>query len=96
LPVLSPENYISYQKALGIAPAEKPRTSRPGRSPNIFADEFGWEEMARKTGEIYNALPPEERTKPHLREKFMARLARSISWEENTAAEIDQQSPKSY
>src|SRR5882724_13134426 len=55
---------------------EKIRWSRPiyiaaillvtcllGPLPQHFADEFGWEEMARKTGEIYNALPPEERAK---------------------------------
>jgi len=62
VPVLSPENYISYQKALGIAPL-KAENQATGPLPQHFADEFGWEEMARKTGEIYNALPPEERAK---------------------------------
>ena len=62
VPVLSPENYISYQKALGIAPL-KAENQPTGPLPQHFADEFGWEEMARKTGEIYNALPPEERAK---------------------------------
>jgi len=62
VPVLSPENYVAYQKALGLAPL-KAENQPTGPLPQHFADEFGWEEMARKTGEIYNALPPEERAK---------------------------------
>jgi hypothetical protein len=60
VPVLSPEAYIRYQRALGFEP---PRTEnqRTGPLPQHFADEFGWEEMARKVGEVYNALPPEQR-----------------------------------
>jgi len=62
VPVLSPENYIAYQKALGIAPL-KAENQPTCPLPQHFADEFGWEEMARKTGEVYNALPPEERAR---------------------------------
>jgi hypothetical protein len=62
VPVLSPENYISYQNALGFAPP-KSENQPNGPLPQHFADEFGWEEMARKVGEIYNALPPEQRAK---------------------------------
>jgi hypothetical protein len=62
VPVLSPENYIAYQKALGIAPL-KAENQPTGPLPQHFADEFGWEEMARKVGEVYTALPPERRAK---------------------------------
>jgi len=62
VPVLSPENYVAYQKMLGIAPP-KAENQPTGPLPQIFADEFGWEEMARKVGEVYNALPPERRAK---------------------------------
>jgi hypothetical protein len=62
VPVLSPENYASYQKALGFEPP-KAENQSTGPLPQHFADEFGWEEMARKVGEIYNALPPEQRAK---------------------------------
>ncbi|HEX4640464.1 MAG TPA: glycosyltransferase family 39 protein [Chthoniobacterales bacterium] len=62
VPVLSPENYVAYQKALGIAPL-KAENQPTGPLPQHFADEFAWEEMARKVGEIYNALPPEQRAK---------------------------------
>jgi hypothetical protein len=62
VPVLSPENYIRYQKALGFEPP-KAENQPTGPLPQHFADEFGWEEMARETGRIYNALPPEQRAK---------------------------------
>jgi 4-amino-4-deoxy-L-arabinose transferase-like glycosyltransferase len=62
VPVLSAENYIAYQKALGFEPP-KAENQATGPLPQHFADEFGWEEMARKVGEIYNALPLEERAK---------------------------------
>jgi len=62
VPVLSPENYIVYQKALGIEPP-RAENQENGPLPQHFADEFGWEDMARKVGEIYNALPPEQRAK---------------------------------
>lgn len=61
-PVLAPENYIGYQKALGFEPP-KAENQSTGPLPQHFADEFGWEEMAREVGRIYNTLPPEQRAK---------------------------------
>jgi hypothetical protein len=60
VPVLSAENYIRYQKALGFDPP-KAENQPTGPLPQHFADEFGWEEMAREVGRIYNALPAEQR-----------------------------------
>lgn len=62
VPVLSPENYLAYKEALGIAPL-KAENQPTGPLPQHFADEFGWEEMARKVGDVYNALPPDQRAK---------------------------------
>jgi hypothetical protein len=62
VPVLSPENYVRYQKALGFEPP-KAENQQTGPLPQHFADEFGWDEMAREVGRVYNALPPEERAK---------------------------------
>jgi dolichyl-phosphate-mannose-protein mannosyltransferase len=61
-PVLSAENYIRYQTALGFEPP-KAENQPTGPLPQHFADEFGWEDMAREAGRIYNALPPEQRAK---------------------------------
>jgi len=62
VPVLSAENYIRYQKALGFEPP-KAENQPTGPLPQHFADEFGWEEMAREVGRVYNALPPDQRAK---------------------------------
>jgi Dolichyl-phosphate-mannose-protein mannosyltransferase len=62
VPVLSAENYIRYQKAIGVEPP-KAENQRTGPLPQHFADEFGWEEMAREVARVYNALPPEQRAK---------------------------------
>jgi hypothetical protein len=59
-PVLSPEAYIRYQKAIGFAPP-KAENQPSGPLPQHFADEFGWEEMAREVGRVYNQLPAEQR-----------------------------------
>ena len=60
IPVLSPEQYIRYTKALHI---EQPRIENHqlGPLPQLFADQFGWEEMTQVVARIYNALPPEVR-----------------------------------
>jgi hypothetical protein len=61
-PILSPERAIAYQKKLGFEPP-KAENQRTGPLPQYFADEFGWEKMARETARIYNSLPPEERAR---------------------------------
>jgi hypothetical protein len=60
IPALPPETYIRYTKALHLA---QPRieTHKLGPLPQIFADQFGWEEMAATVAGVYNNLPPEVR-----------------------------------
>ena len=62
LPILSPENYIRYQRALGFEPP-KAENQNTGPLPQHFADEFGWEDMTREVAKVYNALPPDERAR---------------------------------
>ena len=59
-PVLPAETYIRYQKAIGFEPP-KAENQPTGPLPQHFADEFGWEEMAREVARVYNELPPEQR-----------------------------------
>lgn len=61
-PILSPEKAIAYQKKLGFE-LPKAENQRTGPLPQYFADEFGWEEMAREVARIYNSLPPDERAR---------------------------------
>jgi len=61
-PILSPEAYLRYQKALGLEPP-KAENQPTGPLPQFFADEFGWEDMTREVAKVYNALPPDERAR---------------------------------
>ena len=62
IPLLPPETYIRYTKAIGLQqPAIE--THELGPLPQIFADQFGWEEMAAAVARVYNSLPPEVRAR---------------------------------
>ena len=60
IPVLPPETYIRYTKAIGL---EQPRIENHqlGPLPQIFADQFGWDEMAATVARVYNSLPQDVR-----------------------------------
>jgi len=62
IPVLPPETYIRYTKAIHL---DQPRieTHRLGPLPQIYADQFGWPEMAETVARVYNSLPAEIRPK---------------------------------
>jgi 4-amino-4-deoxy-L-arabinose transferase-like glycosyltransferase len=62
IPILPPEAYIRYTRALHIAPPAI-ETHRLGPLPQIFADQFGWQEMVATVARVYNDLPPDVRTK---------------------------------
>lgn len=61
-PILSPEGVVAYQKKLGFEPP-KAENQPTGPLPQYFADEFGWEEMARETARAYKSLSPEEQAR---------------------------------
>jgi hypothetical protein len=61
-PVLPVETYIRYAKAMHFK-APKIETHKLGPLPQIYADEFGWEDMVRATAQVYNSLPPDVRVK---------------------------------
>ncbi|MGD0435174.1 MAG: glycosyltransferase family 39 protein [Bryobacteraceae bacterium] len=62
IPLLPVETYIRYSKALHL---EQPRieNSALGPLPQIFADQFGWDEMAATVAGVYNRLPARVRAK---------------------------------
>jgi 4-amino-4-deoxy-L-arabinose transferase-like glycosyltransferase len=62
IPVLPPETYLRYTKTLHLAqPAIENHALGP--LPQIYADEFGWEEMAATVARVYNALPADLRAR---------------------------------
>ena len=62
IPVLPPETYIRYTNALDLEPPRL-ETHKLGPLPQIFADQFGWEEMVATVARVYNNLPPDVRPK---------------------------------
>jgi hypothetical protein len=59
LPVLEPETFVRYARAIGVG-ATADEKHEMGPLPQFFADQFGWEEMARKVSDAYVALSPDE------------------------------------
>jgi hypothetical protein len=60
LPVLPVEQFIAYEKALGVTPKAEERSSL-GPLPQGYADEFGWEEMVAGVANVYETLTPKEK-----------------------------------
>ena len=60
LPLLPPATYIRYAAAIHL---QQPRyeTYGLGPLPQLFADQFGWEEMAATVAGVYRNLPPDIR-----------------------------------
>lgn len=60
IPLLPPETYIRYAEATHL---QQPRieTHELGPLPQLFADQFGWEDMAAAVARAYNNLPPDLR-----------------------------------
>jgi hypothetical protein len=59
IPILSPEDYLSYSQALGITPKAEERNTL-GSLPQHFADMFGWSELVDSVHAVYMSLTPEE------------------------------------
>jgi Dolichyl-phosphate-mannose-protein mannosyltransferase len=60
LPILPPGKLVAYMHALRL---ELPRTetSHTAQLPQIFADQFGWEQMVGSVAHVYHHLRPEDR-----------------------------------
>ncbi len=58
LPVLSIDHFIAYSKALGMTgrDGEPARLTQP-----IYAEEFGWNRLARDVASFYNSMDPSTR-----------------------------------
>lgn len=60
LPVLSIDSFVAYSKALHL-------TGQNGSAPHviqpIYAEEFGWDELAAHVAAVYEALPPSVRAR---------------------------------
>ncbi len=62
LPVLPVEQEVAYLRALGLRTPAQEHT-RESDLPQVFADMFGWEDLARRVARVYDSLPPAERAR---------------------------------
>jgi len=62
IPLLPPEMFIRYSRATHL---EQPRVENHelGPLPQLFADQFGWEDMAAAVAQVYNGLPGDVRAR---------------------------------
>ena len=61
VPILPVERVAAYQGFLGIAQAANEKGLAVGRLSQLYADMFGWRELAALVGRAYQSLSPEER-----------------------------------
>ena len=62
LPALSPAQYVAYTQALHLAPP-KTEVAHTGPLPQIFGDQFGWQELVKQVADAYWSLQPEVRAR---------------------------------
>lgn len=62
LPVLSPERFIAYERALNFEPP-KTEVGHRGTLPQVYGDQFGWPELVATVAKVYGSLPPDVRSR---------------------------------
>ena len=60
LPILPPDKLVAYMRAIHMEPP-RTETSHTEALPQIFADQFGWEQMVGSVAHIYHYLAPEDK-----------------------------------
>jgi 4-amino-4-deoxy-L-arabinose transferase-like glycosyltransferase len=65
LPVLPPADVHPYFEAIHVVPKARERGAL-GLLPQIFADQFGWPELAAVVAKVYDGLPPGDRAKAYV------------------------------
>jgi len=59
VPILSPDQLVGYMRAIHFEPP-RTETSHTAALPQIFSDQFGWEEMVGSVAHAYHHLRPED------------------------------------
>jgi hypothetical protein len=62
LPILSVPAFLAYEQKMGVEQQRFEHTM-PSVLPQLYADMFGWEEMAQQVAAYYRTLPPDEQRK---------------------------------
>ena len=62
VPVLSPDDFVTYIRRLPFKLPVMEYSHRRAALPQWFADQFGWAEIAAETAIAWNRIPPKDRT----------------------------------
>jgi hypothetical protein len=62
LPILPVPQFLAYERALGIE-QQKFEHNQQGVLPQLYADMFGWQQVAQTVAAYYSTLSPEEQRK---------------------------------
>jgi Dolichyl-phosphate-mannose-protein mannosyltransferase len=59
VPILPPGKLVAYMRAIGLQ-LPRTETAHTAPLPQIFADQFGWQEMVASMAHVYHHLRPED------------------------------------
>jgi hypothetical protein len=59
VPILPPGKLVAYMRAIGLQ-LPRTETSHTAPLPQLFADQFGWQEMVASVAHVYHHLRPED------------------------------------
>ena len=59
VPILPPDKLVAYMRAIRFQPPCT-ETSHTAALPQVFADQFGWEQMVGSVAHVYHDLHPED------------------------------------
>ena len=59
VPILPPDKLVAYMRAIHMEPP-RTETSHTAALPQIFADQFGWEQMVGSVADVYHHLRPKD------------------------------------
>jgi hypothetical protein len=62
LPILPVDSFLAYEHRMGIE-QQKFEHQKEGRLPQLYADMFGWEQIAQRVAAYYHTLSPEDQAK---------------------------------
>lgn len=63
IPVLPVETFIAWDRLLNFSPAVKTERDQFGNLHQLYADMFGWDNIAQTVSEVWHSLPEEDRRK---------------------------------
>ncbi len=58
IPILPIGSFVAYSEVLGMTPRSKPHVMQP-----VYAEEFGWEKLARDVATVYRSIAPDVRSR---------------------------------